>query len=102
MPRITFARILAPLALIAAGIAVVVIVKDETHHDNKPAQTTTVTTASHRQATRRRPRTYVVRQGDNLSSIASRVGVPPATREPLNPGLAPQTLHVGQRLRLTR
>ena len=102
MPRITFARILAPLALIAAGIAVVVIVKDETHHDSPPAQTTTVTTAAHRHAERRRPRSYVVRSGDNLSSIAEQTGVALATIQHLNPGLDPQTLHVGQRLKLTR
>jgi LysM repeat protein len=45
-------------------------------------------------------RYYVVRAGDNLSTIANRTGVPVATILELNPSLDPQALTTGQRVRL--
>jgi LysM repeat protein len=101
MPRFSPARFLAPLALIAVGVGVVVVVQRETHDSAKPAQTTTSTSGLHRHKAKR-PRTYVVKQGDNLSAIAQRASVSLATLQRLNPGVDPQTLHAGQRLKLTR
>jgi LysM repeat protein len=44
--------------------------------------------------------TYVVQPGDTLSGIAAKTGVPLATLEQLNPGISPNALAVGQKLRL--
>jgi LysM repeat protein len=102
MARFSPARILAPLALIAVGIGVVVVVQKETHHSAKPAQTTTSRTTQQRGHKAKRPRSYVVRPGDNLSSIAQRARVSLTTLQKLNPNVDPQALHAGQRLKLTR
>ncbi len=43
---------------------------------------------------------YVVKSGDTLTSIAHRTGVPVARIQRLNPGVDPQVLIEGQRLKL--
>jgi LysM repeat protein len=101
MAHFSPARFLAPLALIAVGVGVVVVVQKETHHSATPAQTTSTKTQQHRHKAKR-PRTYVVKPGDNLSSIAQRASVSLATLQKLNPDVDPQALHTGQRLKLTR
>ena len=116
-------RWLAPLALIAA-IAAVGLVVSGTMGDEEPDQrsngasqerpreergstdrerpgsdetdtgTETSTTA---QPTRR---TYTVRPGDTLALIAERTGVPVETLLELNPGIDPNSLTVGERVKL--
>jgi len=56
---------------------------------------TTTTTAP---ATSRR--TYVVQDGDVLSAIAEKTGVPLERIEALNPDVDAQSLHAGQKLKL--
>lgn len=46
------------------------------------------------------PRAYVVQNGDTLTSIARRTGVPVSRIEALNPGVDPQILVSGERLKL--
>lgn len=46
------------------------------------------------------PKTYVVQNGDTLTSIAHQTGVPVATILELNPGVDPQILVSGEKLRL--
>lgn len=46
------------------------------------------------------PKTYVVENGDTLTSIAHKTGVPVATILKLNPGVDPQILISGEELRL--
>jgi LysM repeat protein len=46
------------------------------------------------------PKTYVVENGDTLTSIAHETGVPVATIIKLNPGVDPQILISGEELRL--
>ena len=46
------------------------------------------------------PKTYVVQNGDTLTSIAHANGVPVATILKLNPGVDPQILISGEKLRL--
>lgn len=101
MARFSPARFIAPLALIAVAAAAVVVVKKETHHSAKPVQTSTVVHPARRHASKK-PRTYVVKQGDTLSAIAQRAKVPLATLQKLNPSIDPQTVHAGQRLKLSR
>ncbi len=48
------------------------------------------------------PRYYVVRPGDSLDVIALRTGVALRAIEALNPGVSPNRLRPGQRLKLRR
>jgi hypothetical protein len=45
---------------------------------------------------------YVIRNGDTLSSIARRTGVPVARIQRLNPGVDPRILISGEKLKLRR
>lgn len=96
------ARILAPLALIGAvvGIAVVVALSQT---GEKVAPNPLTRPAVHRTVHHKpRPHTVVVRAGDTLSAIATRTGVAVEAIQQLNPGVDPQALQTGQRLKLTR
>lgn len=46
------------------------------------------------------PKSYVVQNGDTLTSIARKTGVQVATIEELNPGVDPQILVSGEKLKL--
>jgi LysM repeat protein len=107
------ARLLAPLALVAAALSIYLVVRSELSGGadgsttTRPAATTTnertSTTSrsgSSRRSSSRRPRTYTVRAGDVLSSIAERTGVPLSRLEELNPDVDPQALRTGQKLKL--
>jgi peptidoglycan endopeptidase LytE len=89
---------LAPLALFACVVALFLIVRgsggggaDTAVHTAAP----TVSGTGHRAK-----KTYVVKSGDSLSVIAERNGITLARLLSLNPGLDPQTLQAGQRIRL--
>jgi LysM repeat protein len=96
------ARLFALVALAAVAIGVYLIV----HSGLSPhASTATTTTqqlsgphAHHRH--HRTPRFYVVKGGDTLSGISVRTHVAIFRLTQLNPGLAPNSLQTGQRLRL--
>jgi LysM repeat protein len=98
------ARILAPLALVAAAIGIVVVVGTSGSSSTAPGSPTPVSdTIAHRHAHRAklRPHSYVVRPGDTLTAIATRTGVTIDTIQQLNPSVDPQTLRTGERLKLT-
>ena len=95
-------RILAPLALIACGIALALLIssalpsgdgrggdeaerKDRKEHVEKPEVTSD---------------TYVVQPGDTLTGVADKSGVSLARLERLNPDIDPQTLNAGQVINL--
>lgn len=46
------------------------------------------------------PKSYVVENGDTLTAIAHKTGVPVATILKLNPGIDPQILISGEQLKL--
>jgi LysM repeat protein len=46
------------------------------------------------------PKSYVVQNGDTLTSIAHKTGVPVSRIEELNPGVDPQILVSGEKLKL--
>jgi LysM repeat protein len=100
------ARYLAPLALAATIAATYVIVHDTVldKHTSTSTTTTTVQTVSHTSAGSHHPpstkRFYTVRPNDTLSDIARRTGISVATLESLNPAVNPNSLHVGQKLKL--
>jgi LysM repeat protein len=105
------ARLLAPLALVAAALAIWFVVRSELPggepaSTTTPAATTTERTSttsrsgSSRKSSSKRPRTYTVKPGDVLSGIAEKTGVPLSRLEELNPDVDPQALRNGQKLKL--
>jgi LysM repeat protein len=100
------ARFLAPLALVAFGIALFMIVtSSETGSDggesgNRATETRPEATPNGDEPERKGPRRYTVKPGDTPSSIAEKTGVPLEEILRLNPDLDPQTLSPGQRIKL--
>jgi LysM repeat protein len=99
-------RILAPLALLAALLALYLIV---TSADVGGGDTTTQQSASGGSETDagkpkkdkegpENPRTYVVEEGDSLSTIAEQFGVSVDRLVRLNPDVDPQALTTGQEI----
>jgi N-acetylmuramoyl-L-alanine amidase len=98
------ARLFAPLALVACAVAVLVIVNSggssggsATSERTTTGSSTTTTTTK---ATKHHKRTYIVKNGDVLSQIAIKTGVPLATIQQLNPTVDAQSLHAGQKIKL--
>lgn len=94
-PRSPF-RFVAPSALVAAAVAVWLLVSPLTEKSQAPRASTTTT----RSADGPKRRTYTVRRGDSLSSIAARYDLDVDVLVELNPQADPQALRAGQRLRL--
>jgi LysM repeat protein len=96
------ARLFAPLALVACAVAVLVIVGGSSGGGGSKSHktTTTSTTTTTTQATKHHKRTYIVKNGDVLSQIAIKTGVPLETIQQLNPNVDAQSLHAGQKLKL--
>jgi LysM repeat protein len=98
------ARLFAPLALVACAVAVLVIVNNNTSNSSHPSTSTTATgsstTSTTNQPVTKHRRRYIVKQGDVLSQIAVKTGVPLDTIQRLNPTVDAQSLHAGQRLKL--
>ena len=99
-------RVFALIALAAVGVAVYVIVHGQLHHSPSPTHTHSATVANGGTATthhhRRTPKFYIVRPGDTLSAISIRTHISLSRLAQLNPGLSPNSLQTGQRLRLRR
>ena len=96
-----FARLLAFLALAAVAVAIFVIVsnadlnsKDSKHH-RKNAQH-----AKQQKKPRSKAKTYTVKSGDTLTSIAHKLGLPISEIQALNPEVDPQILRAGEVLKL--
>jgi LysM repeat protein len=103
-------RWLAPVALITCAVAVYAVV-DNTLLENDSASSTsaspqhtatTKTTSKKNAKAHKRRRAYVVKSGDTLSAISIKTGVSMTTIQRLNPKLEADTLHAGQRVRLSR
>jgi LysM repeat protein len=96
-------RVLAPLALVAALLAVVVVIQASRPGSSDAPQTpsaTQRTTTQERPPARARRRFYVVKAGDTLTAVAERTGVALVEIQRLNPDVDPNALQTGQRLRL--
>lgn len=98
----------APLAFLAAATIAVLLIKaglgGGSGHTSTAAETSTATTTV---ATTTRPATtttaaryYTIQSGDTLGSVALKENTSVDTLLRLNPGVDPQALHVGQRIRL--
>jgi LysM repeat protein len=101
------ARIVAPLALLACGVAIALVVMSFTddQKDDEPGERTTTqsgeqTTPQNGDGRRSGRRIYRVKLNDTLGLIAEKTGVPVERLQELNPELDPQNLIVGQRVKL--
>jgi LysM repeat protein len=95
------ARAIAAFALILGLLAIVVVVAISlggigSSQSDGPARHVTRKTHDRPPA----PAVYVVQTGDTLTSIAHKAGVSVARIEALNPGVDPQILISGQKLKL--
>jgi LysM repeat protein len=103
-------RWLAPVALITCAVAVYAVVDNTLLKDDSPSTgtdstqqaTTTKTTSGKAAKKAKRRRAYTVKAGDTLSAISIKTGVSLARIQRLNPKLEADTLHAGQRVRLSR
>ena len=119
-PR-SLSRWLAPLALLASLLAVLLIISattgdEETQSGSGPTTeereeargetgagggSGTGTGTQARTSTGSQRRTYTVRPGDTLALIAERTGVSVEELQELNPEIDPNSLTVGEKIRLT-
>jgi hypothetical protein len=106
-------RALAPASLVLFGIVFLIVViaslsggdsSSSSRSDRVPITETRKADRAHQRARRQRRRAargiYIVRAGDNLFTIANKLGVPIETLRALNPTADPQNLATGQRIRL--
>jgi LysM repeat protein len=105
------ARFLAPLALLGFVVALLLVVShsSDSGSSGNDGQTTQEQPASShssksggKSSSHKGPRFYRVKPGDTPTSIASKVGVPLSQIQKLNPNLDPQTLNVGDRIKLRK
>ena len=102
-------RWLAPVALITCAVAVYAVVDNTLLKDDSASssngstqQTTTKSTSKKGAKGHKRRRAYIVKSGDTLSAISIKTGVSMLTIKRLNPKIQADTLHAGQRVRLSR
>lgn len=111
MARRYAARIFAPLAIVAVVVAGYLIYQQYEDSRTGGSSTSTLPTATTPASTtgksksgsskkRRARKVYVVKQGDILSTVSEKTGVSVERLQELNPDLDPQSLQVGQRLKL--
>src|SRR5918996_471593 len=106
--RSSFARLLAPLALIAFSVAVAAlvlgsgVVGDDSSSETVGARElpAATETATRENKQKRIPRTYTIKANDTLSGIAERSGTTVERLLELNPALDPQGLVAGQKIKL--
>ncbi len=107
-------RFLAPVALVAFGIAILMVVSSTGGSDGGSKPTASEQEkdrdlgASTKKKSKRRTaadgglptRTYTVKSGDTLGSISEKTGIPIQKLQELNPELDPQQLVSGQKIKL--
>lgn len=102
-------RLLAPIALVAFAFVLFVVVagSDVTGGGDGGSESASdapapsaETTERERPAGKKRKRSYTVQLGDSLGAIADKTGVEVETIQLLNPELDPQSLTVGQKIKL--
>ena len=103
--RRSAARLLAPLALVVAVVAVLLVVQasmdsNKSKDDSVKTPTAQGTTSETTQPARPVRPTYTVKLNDTLVLISEKTGVSVERIETLNPDLDPQNLIVGQKIKL--
>jgi LysM repeat protein len=98
-------RVVAATALVCGFLVVIVIVATslggdggDSHHGGRSQAGKAAAGAAGDSG--QAPKAYVVQSGDTLTSIAHRTGVPVARIVALNPGVDPQILVSGEKLKL--
>jgi len=97
------ARVLAPLALVLCALAFLFVIFTSGSGDgNGKEKSSTASQTTSKRAEGKQPdrTTYTVRTGDTLGGIAAKTGVSAEKLQELNPGLDPQALVSGQKLKL--
>lgn len=98
------ARFLAPIALAAVAVGTYLIVHTSlaTHHSATITQSSPLVNGPRVSRHKRPagPKYYVVKSGDTLSQISVKTHVSLQRLSKLNPGISPNSLQTGQRLRL--
>jgi len=92
-------RILAVAALVAAAVIVVAVIGANTGggDDEKKGKANPTRQVS---KPKTKAKVYEVQEGDNLTIISQKTGIPVERIEKLNPDLDPQALQLGQKLKL--
>ena len=108
-------RFLAPVALVAFGLALLVVLSSSNSGDSDStpsaserekdrdlgASTKKKKRKSKSSANGTLPtRTYTVQRGDTLGSISEKTGIPVEKLQELNPQIDPQQLTTGQKIKL--
>jgi LysM repeat protein len=100
------ARAIAATALVAGFVLVIAVAAislgegDGDGKGGKAGARAAKTTGDGGRGTGRAPKSYVVQNGDTLTSIAHRMGVSVSRIQELNPGVDPQILVSGEKLKL--
>ena len=92
--RTQLARVAAPVLFLLAVTIAVLLVRSGLRENDAPDAVPPGAVQP------RGPQTVVVRTGDTLEAIAVRTGTTVAVLTRLNPGLDPELLRVGQRVRV--
>jgi LysM repeat protein len=102
--RRSTARLLAPLALVLAAVAILLVIqasKGSGGGSKGGGAKTTSVQQQQTQTTKQHVRpSYTVKLNDTLGLISQKTGVSVARLEALNPALDPQNLIVGQKIKL--
>ena len=97
-------RVIALLALALALVAVFLVIEGSLAIDDEPEQSAEAVrsdaTADEDKEGPETPKTYVVEEGDTLTTIAEEFGVSTKRLERLNPDIDPATLNAGQEITL--
>jgi LysM repeat protein len=98
------ARALASIALVCGVLVIAIVVATSLDGDGDDGRSVSPNSggpaAQHEGAQAHTPKAYVVQSGDTLTSIAHETGVPVARIRALNPGIDPQILISGEKLKL--
>lgn len=107
MDRGRLTRWAAPIAFLAVITIGALVIRaglhSGGHHPTNGASTTVTSKTKKSQghhSKRHVVRTYTVVSGDTLASIAAKTGTTVAALMKLNPGIDPQALHIGQKIRV--
>jgi LysM repeat protein len=96
-----FARIFAAIALAGAVVVVIVVIASSLGDSDSSSKSGNGSGhSSHKGSRKTTAKTYVVKSGDTLVSIAHRTGVPVVHILALNPEVDPQILIAGETLKL--
>jgi LysM repeat protein len=100
------ARLVAPLAFLAAAITLILLVQsglsaDDSETGTRATPTTTATETGGTTTVAAKRRRYRVKEGDTLESIAERFSTTVEALIELNPNIDPLALSPGQRIRVS-